>query len=66
MLMYPSSEPQEGHEWIASTGVIQRPKVVFSKQTGKYHVSVKTEAEFTFSIPRHPPTHACADDILRP
>ncbi|KAH7368739.1 glycosyl hydrolase [Plectosphaerella cucumerina] len=31
-------EPQEGHEWIANTGVIQRPKVVFSKQTGKYHM----------------------------
>lgn len=31
-------EPIEGHPYISKEDIIQRPKVVYSKGTGKYHV----------------------------
>ncbi|KAF7556706.1 hypothetical protein G7Z17_g1222 [Cylindrodendrum hubeiense] len=31
-------EPVEGHEWISPQNVIQRPKVIYSEETGKYHM----------------------------
>lgn len=32
-------EPIEGHPYISTHHIIQRPKVTFSEETGKYHVS---------------------------
>ncbi|EEY20546.1 galactan 1,3-beta-galactosidase [Verticillium alfalfae VaMs.102] len=31
-------EPVEGHEYVSSHNRIQRPKVIYSKETGKYHM----------------------------
>ena len=31
--------PEEGHEHISPESIIQRPKVLYSEDTGKYHVS---------------------------
>ena len=31
--------PKEGHEHISPESIIQRPKVLYSEDTGKYHVS---------------------------
>jgi hypothetical protein len=33
-------EPIDGHPYISPNHIIQRPKVVHSKGTGKYHVSL--------------------------
>ena len=32
-------EPIEGHPYISTEDIIQRPKVVYSEGTGQYHVS---------------------------
>ena len=34
--------PKEGHEHISPESIIQRPKVLYSEDTGKYHVSDDT------------------------
>ncbi|KAH7123027.1 glycosyl hydrolase [Dactylonectria macrodidyma] len=31
-------EPVDGHPWISKSNVIQRPKVIYSEETGKYHM----------------------------
>ncbi|KAK7425062.1 hypothetical protein QQZ08_008338 [Neonectria magnoliae] len=31
-------KPEEGHPWISPENVIQRPKVLYSKETGQYHM----------------------------
>ncbi|TPX14640.1 uncharacterized protein E0L32_005332 [Thyridium curvatum] len=31
-------KPVKGHEWISPDSVIQRPKVIYSKETKKYHM----------------------------
>ncbi|KPM41049.1 hypothetical protein AK830_g5508 [Neonectria ditissima] len=31
-------KPVEGHPWISPENVIQRPKVLYSKETGQYHM----------------------------
>ena len=40
-------EPIEGHPYISKEDIIQRPKVVYSKGTGKYHVRDSIEASQT-------------------
>lgn len=36
-------KPIEDHPYISKKDIIQRPKVIFSKETGKYHVSFGAE-----------------------
>jgi hypothetical protein len=33
--------PEEGHEHISPESIIQRPKVLYSEETGKYHVRIE-------------------------
>jgi hypothetical protein len=38
MVTYSFVEPEKGHEHISPESIIQRPKVLYSEETGKYHV----------------------------
>jgi hypothetical protein len=38
-------EPVEGHPYISTEHIIQRPKVVYSEEAGQYHVRARTHIE---------------------